>query len=163
MHHQPQQEGQVIMTFTTRNLTNERVLVSGTDIDGTAGKTVLDASQWIALNERDDVSRAQADFESAVEAFFKPLTDAADAAAKAIDTPKDGIGYVVIEEGTEATAGKPRQVVTLTHDSIVLRLIEQGDTDRLLWVGDKLEVIEAAAPAAAPATTPSVEDTSSES
>jgi hypothetical protein len=151
MHHQPQQEGQVIMTFTTRNLTGERVLVSGQDIDGTTNKTVLDASQWIALNERDDVSQAQADFESAVEAFFKPLTDAADAAAKAIDTPKDGIGYVVIEEGEEPTAGKRRQVVTLTHDSIVLRLIEQGDTDRLLWVGDKLEVIEAKATTSTPA------------
>jgi hypothetical protein len=139
------------MTFNTRNLTGERVLVSGTDIDGTTNKTVLDASQWIALNERDDVSQAQADFEAAVEAFFKPLTDAADAAAKAIDTPKDGIGYVVIEEGEEATPGKPRQVVTLTHDSIVLRLIEQGNTDRLLWVGDKLEVIEASA-ASAPAS-----------
>lgn len=134
------------MTFTTRNLTGGRVLVKGTDIDGTTNKTVLDGRQWEELNARDDVSKAEAAFAAVVEEFFKPLTDAAEAAAKALETPGDSIGYVVIDEGTEATAGRPRRVVELTHDSIVLRLIDQGDTDRLLWVGDNLEVIEQAGP-----------------
>lgn len=134
--------------FTTRNLTGERVLVKGTDIDGTTNKTVLDGSQWAALNARDDISQAEEQFAAAVEKFFKPLTDAAEAAAKAVETPGDSIGYVVVEEGSEGVPATPRQIVELTHDSIVLRLIEQGDTDRLLWVGDSLEVIESTGPSA---------------
>lgn len=132
------------MTFTTRNLTGSRVLVSGTDIDGNTGKVVLDGSQWAELNARDDMSKAEADFASTVEAFFKPLTDAAEQLESAVaGTAADGIGYVVIDEGTEGTSYRPKRVVSLTHHSIVLRLIEQGDTDRLLWIGDNLEVTEA--------------------
>ena len=129
------------MTFTTRNLTNDHVVVSGTDVDGNSGKVVLDASQWVSLNKRDDVSQAQAAFEAAVEEFFKPLTDAAERASQTVSTV-DEDSFIVLHEGVEGVAGRPADILRLNHDSIVLRIIEQGNQDRLVWVRDVLEVLE---------------------
>lgn len=129
------------MTFTTTQLTGDRVLVQGTDIAGYAGKTVIDGAQWAELNARTNLNKAQEAFDSAVEDFFKPLQDAADKIEKSLAKPIDSSSYVVLDEGTEGVHATPRQVVHLTHDSIVLRLIEDGQSDRLLWVNDELEVI----------------------
>lgn len=143
------------MTFNTINLTGNRVLVRGTDLTGATGEATLDASQWNELNARDDVSRAQQAFDDAVHEFFAPLTKAAEQAKRSLEVPEDSVSYVVLDEGSEGQARRPKQVVKLTRDSIVLRLIEEGNTDRLIWVNGELEVTEASvaptpsAPAAA--------------
>lgn len=143
------------MTFSTINLTGERVLVRGTDIHGVDGETTLDASQWNELSVRKDVQDAEEQFAAAVEEFFAPIVEAAEKAKSSVKKPTDNIGFVVIQEPEEAKAGKPGHVVHLTRDSIVLRLIESGNTDRLIWVNGELEVTEASvaptpsAPAAA--------------
>jgi len=141
------------MTFTTIKLMNERVLVQGTDVFGGSGKTTLDASQWNELALRKDVSKAQEAFDQAVEEFYKPIMEAAEAAAKVVEKPEDSTSFIVIEEGTEGVAHQPKQIVKLTRDSIILRLIEQGNTDRLVWVDDELEILEASVAKQAPATT----------
>ena len=147
------------MSFNTTKLTNQRVLVAGTDVNGVSGQTIVHSAQWDELNQRDDVSRAQEAFDAAVHEFFKPLTDAAEKAKRSIEVPEDSASYVVLDEGSEGEARRPRQVLKLSHDSIVLRLIEEGNTDRLIWVNGELEVTEASvaptpsAPAAAPETT----------
>lgn len=132
------------MTFTTIPLTNERVLVKGTDIAGTADETIVSSAQWNELKVRDDVRRAQEDFDATVDEFFAPLLEAAEKAKGAVDKPRDPLGYVVITEGQEGRPAVREHVVTLTRDSIILRLIEQGNTDRLIWVNGELEVTEAA-------------------
>jgi hypothetical protein len=129
------------MSFTTSKLTGERVLVRGSDIFGTEGSTVLDSSQWVEMSSRKEFSQATEEFEKAVEEFFAPLTRAAEKASKKLEKPTDAISYVVLQEATEGVEAKPAQLVKLTHDSICLRLIEQGDTDRLIWVNDTLEVL----------------------
>ena len=146
------------MTFSTTNLTGERVLVRGNDVHGNTGEAILDAAQWNELKVREDVKQAQADFDAAVEEMFKPILEAADKATKAMERPTDAVSYVVLEEAEEGRPGKRGHVVHLSRDSIVLRLIEQGNTDRLIWVNGELEVTEASvqstpsAPAAAPET-----------
>jgi hypothetical protein len=130
--------------FKTNILVGERVLVSGTDVTGESGKTIVDATQWNELALRKDVSKATADFDAAVEAFYAPLTDAADAAEQAFkgNKPDDASAYVVIQEEVPATPGQVGHTVRLTRDSVILRLIEEGNTDRLVWVDDQLEVLE---------------------
>jgi len=145
------------MTFTTINLTGNRVLVRGTDVHGAAGEATLDASQWNELKVRDDVQKAQENFDSKVDEFFAPLLEAAEQAKSSMDKPRDSISYVVIEEGVEGRPGRAEHVVSLTRDSIVLRLIEEGNTDRLIWVNGELEVAEASVqstPSAPTAATP---------
>lgn len=69
--------------------------------------------------------------------------EAADKLESALSTPKpDPDTYVVLSEGTEGQSAKAPEVVHLDADSVVLRLIERGDTDRLVWVMGRLEVMQ---------------------
>lgn len=127
--------------FTRTNLVGERVLVAGTDTVGTEGSVVLDARQWNELNGHGEFAKAAAAFDDKVDEFFKELTDAADAVDAARAKPGDDpITYVVVEEGVESTAGKDRVVALLNHDSQVLRALDQGEDDRLVWVNGSLEI-----------------------
>jgi len=130
------------MTFTTRNLTGDRVMVKGTDIDGAVGETVLNATQWHELKARQDVKEQGEAFDRAVEEFYKPLLEAAEAVGKAYERPTDEIAVVVLDEGEEHVAGRAPQIVHLNKDSVVLRILESGNTDRLIWVDGELEVLE---------------------
>lgn len=122
------------MTFTVQSMLGNQALVSGTDSLGNTGKTVVDTSQWDELIARDNYSAAVEDFESAVAEFFAPLTEAAEAAAEASVPQSDPMEYVVLKEGVDHVAGQPDEVVALTRDSIILRLISEEQTDRLIWV-----------------------------
>jgi len=129
------------MTFTTTKLVDERVLVRGTDVFGTSGSTVLDSSQWSEVNSRKEFSQATDEFDKAVAEFFAPLTEAAEKINKKVTKQPDALSYVVLSEATEGVQAKPAQLIKLTKDSIILRIIEQGNTDRLAWVADELEVL----------------------
>jgi hypothetical protein len=131
------------MTFNTKKLTGSRVVVEGTDLAGNSGTTVVSSAQWDEINQRGEFSQAQQAFDDAVEEFFAPLTEAAEKLANSVSRPTDSISYVVQQEEIVGQAAQPQVLVRLSHDSIVLRLIESGNTDRLVWVGDKLEVLEA--------------------
>ena len=125
------------MSFTVQTMLGGRALVQGTDINGTSGKCLVSTIQWDELNARDAFSQAQADFDAEVEAFFKPLTKAAKKAKKALAVPSsDPVAYVVVDKGSKGKEARPRQVVALSHDSIILRLIEENQTDRLVWVNE---------------------------
>lgn len=135
--------------FTTANLTGERVLVKGTDRFGTEGTTVLDGSVWAQVKRHQAFHSAEETFDSAVEDFFAPLLEAAGQLEDALAVPApDPITYVVLNEGVEGTDGREREVIKLDPDSVVLRLIEAGDTDRLVWVMDRLEVMTVEEPPA---------------
>lgn len=139
------------MTFSTSRLVGSKVLVQGTDVFGTAGQTILDSTQWDEVNSNKEFDQATSAFDAAVEAFFAPLTEAAEKLDRAVaDKPTDSVGYVVLNEAVEGVAAQPAHLIKLTSDSVVLRLIEQGDTNRLVWVGDDLEVLESAPAPAVP-------------
>lgn len=137
------------MTFTTIALQNDRTLVRGTDIAGAVGETILDSSQWAELKQRELHMQAHDAYDAAVEAFYAPLVEAAAKVEGSFAPVQDPLSIVVLDEGTEAVQGQAAVVVKLTHDSQVLRLLEQGGsaTDRLLWVNDSLEITAYVAPA----------------
>lgn len=130
------------MSFSTIKLANDRVVVRGTDIHGTSGETIVNGAQWAEVGARTEFKQATEAFDQAVEDFFAPLTQAIEAVESKVAKPSDSIGYVVFEEAEEGRPHKPGQLIKLTRDSVVLRLIEQGNTDRLIWVNGELEVTE---------------------
>ena len=128
------------MPFSRTNLTGNRVLVDGTDQFGTINKIVLDATQWNELNAVSACADAHEAYDAAVKKFYAPLVKASEALNDAHNAVRqDDVWYV---EGTKAVAGVPDQAIQLSHDSTVLRLLENGAEDRLVWVGDALEILE---------------------
>lgn len=146
------------MSFIIRNLTGDRVSVKGQDVDGVDGETVLDARQWRELEQRAQVKEATAEFDAAVEAFYAPLIKAAEATKKSFERPEDSISFIVLDEGEEPVAGRAPQVVHLNKDSVVLRILESGNTDRLIWVDGSLEVLEVLPGTSGAGTTPSFDE-----
>lgn len=125
------------MTFHVQNMIGGQALVSGTDYRGNEGKTVVNTIQWDELNARANFSKATEDFDAAVEQFFAPLTEAAEKAELTLNSQQqDPTEYVVLTEGTEGVEAQRAEIVQLTRDSIILRLIEEGETDRLVWVDE---------------------------
>lgn len=129
-------------TFTITRLLAGRALVKGTDVFGTEGKVILDTTEWDRVNEDKAYDTAQEAFAEAVNTFFAPLLEAAEAANKTINNPQDPASYIVKREAVEGVEAVEEILIRLSHDSIVLRLIEQGNYDRLVWVGDALEILE---------------------
>lgn len=135
------------MSFSTLKLSGERVVVRGADRTGVEGETVLNAAEWNAIKTARDGDKAEAEFNATVEAFFAPITEAIDALESSRrGEDADPATFVVVDEGVEGTPSRPRRVASLSRDSIVLRLLEEGKDDRLVWVLDQLEVLDAAAP-----------------
>lgn len=125
------------MTFSVQTMLGDQALVSGSDIHGNEGKTLVSTLQWDELKVKKNFSSATADFDAAVEAFFAPLVEASDKAKTAMaGKPKDPAEYIVLTAATEGVDAKPADIVALSKDSIILRLIEEGNTDRLVWVDD---------------------------
>lgn len=131
------------MSFTTTRLVDNRVLVKGTDVFGTEGSEVLDSTQWDEINADEQYSAASEAFDAAVEAFFAPLLDAADQAMAATAKPEpDPITYVVKSEPVEGVPAQAGELVKLSRESIVLRIVGSADSSRLVWVNGQLEILE---------------------
>ena len=123
--------------FTVQTMLGGTALVAGTDKLGKSGQTVVSTVQWDDLTGRDNFSKATADFDAAVEKFFAPLEKAAKKAKKALERPsQDPAEYIVLKEAVKGRVAEPAQVVALSKDSIILRLIEEGNTDRLVWIDE---------------------------
>ena len=123
--------------FTVQTMLGGTALVSGTDITGKSGQTIVSTVQWDELTGRDNFSKATADYDAAVEKFFAPLDKAAKKAKKALERPsQDPSEYIVLKEAVKGRESQPAEVVALNRDSIILRLIEEGQTDRLVWVDE---------------------------
>lgn len=130
-------------TFRTTALAGNRILVDGNDgVDN--HKVILDAEEFNGLHTRDLQLAAGEAFDKAVEDFFAPLTAASEALATAAKPDRDPAFFIVIEEGSVGSVEQREIVHYLEKDTVVLRLIEQGSTDRLIWVGDSIEVLASA-------------------
>lgn len=132
--------------FTATALANEHFLVEGTDVRGNYGECIVYGGDWLEIKRalRTDTSKEQ--LNAAIEEFFKPLVEAADAFAAAKAPVVDPLAVVILNKGTDGQAARPREVVHLPGAAQILRAIEEGRTHRLLWVGGDL-VITAAPPA----------------
>ena len=125
------------MSFIVQNMLGAQALVSGADHLGHEGKTIVSTTQWDELKARKGFSSATEDFDAAVLEFFAPLTQAAEKAKSALaPKPQDSAEYIVLKEETEGIHPEAAVIVSLSKDSIILRLIEEGTTDRLVWVDD---------------------------
>lgn len=124
-------------TFNTTRLANHRVLVEG---DG--NQQILDSTQFDDLLQHEAVNDAEEVFNDQVASFFAPLTEAAEALAHNMAQAVDPAFIYVIDEGQDHTEGKGRVVIDLDHDTVVLRLIDSGDTSRLVWVAGAIEILE---------------------
>lgn len=127
------------MGFTTFNLAGDRVLIEGTDVRNHHNQTVVDGTQWAGIKRAKEAQARGEAFDAKIREFFAPLVEALEGLEP--EQPKDDLYEVVLEEAVEAVEGKVEQRIRLTHDSVILRLIEEGQESRLIWVGDKLEVL----------------------
>ena len=134
--------------FTTTALANEFFLVEGTDVRGRYGEHVIDGCQWLEIKRALGTDTAKEQLDAAVEEFFKPLVEAADAFAAAKAPVVDALSVIVLNEGTTGEPAREREVIRLNQASQILRAIEEGTTDRLLWVDGELVIT--AAPAVVP-------------
>ena len=131
--------------FNVTELAGHRALVTG------------DANQQCILDttERDELrfilENREVDqmFDEDIADFFEPLTQAAElhdlrhkALAKQFEQVDDPAFTFVMKEAVEGVEAVEEERVVLSHDSVVLRLIDSGRTDRLVWVGnDLIEIV----------------------
>ena len=134
--------------FTTTALADEFFLVEGTDVRGKHGECVVPGGEWLAIKRALGTDTAKEQLNAAIEEFFKPLVEAADAFAAAKAPVVDALSVVVLNEGTAGEPAREREVVHLSRYAQILRAIEEGTTDRLLWVSGELMIT--AAPAEIP-------------
>lgn len=134
-------------TFNTTELAGDRILVHGNDLNGTAHQVILDAAEYNALRREQALKQAAGTFDAKVEEFFAPLTEAAEEVEAAKKFTPDPAFYIVEQEHEVGAPHQHEVLRSLTKDTAVLRLIEQGNTARLLWVGDTIEVLAQSTPA----------------
>ena len=126
--------------FNVTRLAGARALVQGTD-EGES--TILYTEEFDELKGNTALKEAEADFGAKVKEFFAPVVEASEAfeqAKKAALTINDPAFRVVVQEAIEATAGQTERVRIVQRDTAILRLIESGDTSRLLWVNGVIEI-----------------------
>ena len=128
--------------FNVTRLAGARALVQGTD-EGES--TILYTGEFDELKGNTALEEAEADFGAKVKEFFAPVVEASEAfeqAKKAALTVNDPAFRVVVQEAIEATAGQTERVLIVQRDTAILRLIESGDTSRLIWVNGDIEITE---------------------
>ena len=127
--------------FTITKLAGQRVLVVG---DQPEQKTILDSSEWDDVKGHIAFGDADKLFQEQVAAFFAPVTEAADKAQAMVDAVKpkaDPAFFVTLEDGIEKIKGKAPVTAVLGKDAAILRILESGDTSRLVWVGADIEIV----------------------
>jgi hypothetical protein len=137
-------------TFTTTGLSGHRVLVTGEDAFGTRRTCVLNSTEYDALNLEAKQKELAGEFDSAVEAFFAPLTEAAEKIETMMKTVEDPAFFVVVQEEVPGTEAKREILHHMDKDTVILRFLASGDTSRLIWVEDTIEIL--ALPSSGPAT-----------
>ena len=123
------------MSFKITRLQDDRIIVSGSDIQGHTDQIVVDGTQWLWLQGADKESEAVEAFDKAMEEFYAPLAKATDALHAAKANKVDALNYIVVQEGKAGTPAAEEILVELTHDSKILRLIAEDElAPRLIWI-----------------------------
>ena len=126
-------------TFEVKHLANARALITGTDDQNIAHQMVVSSAGFHQIEDYFADQERAAAYNAAVEEFYAPLEAAAAAYEKAAPVV-DPAWTFVIDEGAPATEGRMGTVVELDRDTVILRLIAEG-SDRLIWVGDYIEIL----------------------
>ena len=129
-------------TFNIVKLAGHRSLVTG---DTDEQKVILDSTEWDHFKENMAQVQAAEVFDDMVAEFFAPLAAAAETAEAVARAGaahvKDPAFFITVQEGESPTDGVEEITVMLNRDGAILRLIESGATDRLLWVGSNIEIL----------------------
>ena len=125
------------MTFDLTMLAGGQALVTGSK---PKQHCVLDARQWVQIKQHQARIEAEEVFDATVEEFYKPLTEAAGEYESRLGQimKADPAFEYVIQPGAEGTEKTSREVYYLDDASAILRMIESGDTSRVIWVGDQI-------------------------
>ena len=147
-------------TFTTTALANGSVLVTGAH--GTRSyQTLLDGREFASLKQHEAVNMAEKDYDQKVRDFFAPLTDAVDAVAEVAHPTIDPAFIYIVEEGEESVEGRPATIIELDEDTVILRLLDQGNVARLQWATiageDTILILDEPSVGAAPIMVPTQE------
>lgn len=126
------------MSFTITYLADDRALVQED-----THQIVLDAREYLAMKLRQEETGLIEAFDQTVEDFFGPIVEAAEKVNKlqAKEADLDPDFHVVFTEAVEGVEPVRREAYKLTKDTVILRLIEEGRTERLIWIGDQLEIL----------------------
>ena len=142
-------------TFNTKALANDRLLVTGNP----GQQTILYVEQWNQIKREFKKESLLSDFDSKIEEFFAPLIEAQAQLERLLDLGRgrqrkasplvlDPAFTIVLNEGKEHQQGEDAILIDLSTHSAIARLIEIGQLDRLIWVGDDtIEILEYEAPA----------------
>lgn len=127
------------MSFTRTNLVGDDVLVEGTDVRNVDGSMVVNAKQWLHIKRHNSFQAALTSVDDAIEALLAPVQAAIDDAQASLKRPEmDSLLYVVEQEEVVGTEPQHRVITKLSPDSVILRVLEDGQDDRLIWVNDRL-------------------------
>lgn len=131
------------MTFTVTRLAGNRAVVSGTDAAKNKGSVILDTTQYDHIAHSTAVAEATAEFDATVHAFYAEIEAATDKLTEAQNAPvnSDDRFKLVVSEAVEGACAHPEISITLSKDTVILRLIDAGESDQLVWVGDALEIL----------------------
>jgi hypothetical protein len=152
------------MTLTKTPLTGDQVLIDGTDVRNQFGSMIVDSSQWEGIKRHAQFHEALELVDAAIETLVAPIQAAMDAANEIGKAPElDPLLYYVEREGVEGTESVRPIVSKLNPDSVILRALEEGLHNRLIWVNDRLVLTAApvsyvSAPPAPPVTPTSFGD-----
>jgi hypothetical protein len=136
-------------SFNTIELMGDKVLVQGTDRNNASGRMVVDASQWNLLREVAAFDAAVADHGRVVEEFFAPIVQSSERVKALGSNEPDPLSYIETQAAVDGVKAVPAVRKKLSDDSIILRVLEQGQVDLLVWVAEDQLVV--AKPSTAPA------------
>ena len=125
----------------TKKYAGHIVKVEGLDDQGNIRSTKLDSTEWDEMQRLESVKVAEAAVDNAIEAFYAPLIEAIDDAEESIKVAEDPAFFVVEQEEERGVLAKHEVRRYLNKDTIILRMIESGDTSRLDWDGDAIEIL----------------------
>ena len=128
--------------FQITYLAGDKALVTG----NAGQQTILDAEEYLLLKRHIQEKGLVQAYDQTVSEFFKPLTDASEAiTAAARDAAKQDPDFIlVVKEEVSGVTPVQQEIYQLGHDTVVLKLIEENRTERLLWIGqDRIEILAA--------------------
>lgn len=124
--------------FNTTTLVDDRVLVEGTEVGET---TVLDSRQWENIKGAAAVEDSNKEFDQTVKDFFAPILEKEAELGRKHAESFDPELYIVQTEAVEGVEEVHQEIVRLTNDTVILRMIEGGNTSRLRWVSGDIVVV----------------------
>lgn len=130
-----------VSMFTQTQLAGARVLVQGPNDE----QCILDAEQFNKLKKHQAFDAAAEEFDQVVNEFFAPMLNAISLIQDklgATEIRADDPYVLVLEPEVQGAEGRPAKTVYLDHDTAVLRLLDAGQEDRLIWIGSyRIEIL----------------------